>query len=160
MINNLTKILIGAAVVAGVSAIIAVASDKEEEVTLVRTKDVNGNVIIESREKEDKSILKRIKKFVKKKVIKFLAWVALHMEQIEAVSTVVGITTGVISMASALRDFRKGNDMQDQLDTIEKKLDALTNAYTTTDALTKDWQYNNFKVINDNVKLLMKENAA
>lgn len=160
MINNLTKILIGAAVVAGVSAIIAVASDKEEEVTLVRTKDVNGNVIIESRAKEDKSILKRIKKFVKKKVIKFLAWVALHMEQIEAVSTVVGITTGVISMASALRDFRKGNDTQKQLDTIEKKLDALTNAYTTTDALTKDWQYNNFKVINDNVKLLMKENAA
>lgn len=160
MINNLTKILIGAAVVAGVSAIIAVASDKEEEVTLVRTKDVNGNVIIESRAKEDKSILKRIKKFVKKKVIKFLAWVALHMEQIEAVSTVVGITTGVISMASALRDFRKGNDMQKQLDTIENKLDALTNAYTTTDALTKDWQYNNFKVINDNVKLLMKENAA
>lgn len=160
MINNLTKILIGAAVVAGVSAIIAVASEKEEDDTLVRTKDVNGNLVIEPKTKEDKSILKRIKKFVKKKVIKFLAWVALHMEQIEAVSTVVGITTGVISMASALRDFRKGNDMQKQLDTIEKKLDNLTNAYTTTDALTKDWQYNNFKVINDNVKLLMKENAA
>ena len=160
MINNLTKILIGAAVVAGVSAIIAVASDKEEDVTLVRTKDVNGNVVIKTQAKEDKSILKRIKKFVKKKVIKFLAWVALHMEQIEAVSTVVGITTGVISMASALRDFRKGNDMQKQLDTIEKKLDNLTEAYTTTDALTKDWQYNNFKVINDNVKLLLKENAA
>ena len=160
MINNLTKILIGTAVVAGVSAIIALASDKKEEITLVRTKDENGNIVIEPQAKEDKSILKRIKKFVKKKVIKFLAWVALHMEQIEAVSTVVGITTGVISMASALRDFRKGNDMQKQLDSIEKKLDNLTNAYTTTDALTKDWQYNNFKVINDNVKLLLKENAA
>ena len=160
MINNLTKILIGTAVVAGVSAIIAVASDKKEEITLVRTKDENGTIVIEPQVKEDKSILKRIKKFVKKKVIKFLAWVALHMEQIEAISTVVGITTGVISMASALRDFQKGNDMQKQLDLIEKKLDNLTNAYTTTDALTKDWQYNNFKVINDNVKLLLKENAA
>lgn len=160
MINNLTKILIGTAVVAGVSAIIAVVSDKEEEITLIRKKDENGNIVIEPQTKEDKSILKRIKKFVKKKVIKFLAWVALHMEQIEAVSTVVGITTGVISMASALRDFQKGNDMQKQLDTIEKKLDNLTEAYTTTDALTKDWQYHNFKVINDNVKLLIKENAA
>ena len=160
MINNLTKILIGTAVVAGVSAIIAVASDKKEEITLVRTKDENGTIVIEPQVKEDKSILKRIKKFVKKKVIKFLAWVALHMEQIEAISTVVGITTGVISMASALRDFQKGNDMQKQLDLIEKKLDNLTNAYTTIDALTKDWQYNNFKVINDNVKLLLKENAA
>lgn len=155
MINNLTKILIGTAIVAGVAVVAKVVSDDTKKQSEVVVDDKTGDIVV-----EEKSVIKRIKKFVKKKVIKFLAWVALHMEQIEAVSTVVGITTGVISMASALRDFRKGNDMQKQLDAIENKLDALTNAYTTTDALTKDWQYNNFKVINDNVKLLLKENAA
>lgn len=159
--TGLVKVLIGTAVVGVAGAAIAYVANKEEEKIPVGLKVVSGEITPEEIAKDEhKSIIAKIKRFVKRKVIKFLAWVALHMEQIEAVSTVVGITTGVISMASALRDFRKGNDMQKQLDTIEKKLDALTNAYTTTDALTKDWQYHNFKVINDNVKLLLKENAA
>lgn len=159
--TGLVKVLIGTAVVGVVGAAIAIVANKEEEKIPVGLKVVSGEITPEEIAKDEhNSIIAKIKRFVKRKFIKFLAWVALHMEQIEAISTVVGITTGVISMASALRDFRKGNDMQDQLDTIEKKLDNLTNAYTTTDALTKDWQYNNFKVINDNVKLLLKENAA
>jgi len=130
--TNLTKILIGTAVVAGVSAIVAVVSDKEEEVTLVRKTDEKGNVVIEPQVKEEKSLLKRIKEYVTKKVIKILAFVALHSEQIEAVSTLIGLGSGIIAITGAIRDFKRGNDMQDQIDEINEKIDVLLNQEVLT----------------------------
>ena len=112
--NMLTKVLIGAAGVAAVGAVVAVVAKKEEQAV---------------KKDEDGSILKRIQRFVKKKVIKFLAWVALHMEQIEAASAVIGLGSACFSIASAVRDFKRGDDTQNQLDSIETKVDAFIETY-------------------------------
>lgn len=116
IINNFTKMLIGAAVgtavVAGVGMFIA-SKEKEEK------HDVAEQAVVQD---EDGSVLKKIKRFVKKKVIKFLAFVALHMEQIEAISTCVGLVTGVIGIASAIKEYRRGDDLQKQIDDLHKEI--------------------------------------
>lgn len=122
IINNFTKMLIGAAVgtavVAGVGVFI-VSKEKEEK------HDVAEQAVVQD---EDGSVLKKIKRFVKKKVIKFLAFVALHMEQIEAISTCVGLVTGVIGIASAIKEYKRGDDLQKQIDDLHKEIVNQTNA--------------------------------
>ncbi len=116
IINNFTKMLIGAAVgtavVAGVGMFIA-SKEKEEK------HDVAEQAVVQD---EDGSVLKKIKRFVKRKVIKFLAFVALHMEQIEAISTCVGLVTGVIGIASAIKEYKRGDDLQKQIDDLHKEI--------------------------------------
>lgn len=116
IINNFTKMLIGAAigtaVVAGVGMFIA-SKEKEDK------NDVAEQAVVQD---EDGSVLKKIKRFVKKKVIKFLAFVALHMEQIESISTCVGLVTGVIGIASAIKEYRRGDDLQKQIDDLHKEI--------------------------------------
>lgn len=120
--NMLVKVLIGAAGVAAVGTVVAVVTKKEE-----KNNDVAEQAV---KKDEDGSILKSINRFVKKKVIKFLAWVALHMEQIEAASAVIGLGSACFSIASAVRDFRHGNDIEEKLNTIESKIDS--HAHTIT----------------------------
>lgn len=116
IINNFTKMLIGAAVgtvvVAGIGVLIA-SKEKEEK------QDIAEQAVVQD---EDGSVLKKIKRFVKKKFIKFLAFVALHMEQIEAISTCVGLVTGVIGIASAIKEYKRGDDLQKQIDNLNKEL--------------------------------------
>ena len=121
--NLLAKVLIGTAVVAGASAVVAVIASKEEEKKVVKVE--NGNVVQMPTKQEKEPLLDRIKKYVRKKIIKFLAFVALHSEQIEAASTVIGLGSGVIAIAGAIRDFKNGNDTQEKLDEINTKLDTL-----------------------------------
>jgi hypothetical protein len=110
----LVKVLIGAAGVAAVGTVVAVVTKKEEQHNDVAEQAVKKD--------EDGSILKRIHRFVKKKVIKFLAWVALHMEQIEAASAVIGLASGVISIAGAIRDYKAGSDLANKIDELEDQM--------------------------------------
>ena len=121
-----TKVLIGTAVVASVTAIAVIASEKEEkkDKVAVLTADNEQGIRVDvvdmaAEKKEDKSVLKRIKRFVKQKFVKALAWVALHMEQIEAIGAVLGLAGAVVSIAGSVRDFAKGYETQKQLDRIE-----------------------------------------
>ncbi len=114
--TKLTKILIGAAVVAtGAIIINKVTGNKCEEVVDVAEQAVKND-------HADDGIIKRIKRYVEKKVIKILAWTALHMEQIESASALIGLTSGAIGIASAIRDYKNGNDTKEQLDHIEEYL--------------------------------------
>lgn len=122
--SSLVKILIGTAVVAGVSAIVAVASSKDKEEQKAE-KVEDGKVVQMPANKEDKSVLERIKEYAWKKVVKILAFVALNADKIEAVSTIIGLGSGVIAIAGSIRDFRQGNDTQKKLDEINEKLDTL-----------------------------------
>lgn len=108
--NTLTKVLIGAAAVTAVAVVVKVINDKKEE----------PKKEVEDEKKE--SPIKRIKDFVIKKVIRILGWVAIHMEQIEAASAIIGLVGAVISIATAMRDFVKNNDICGKLDAIDKKL--------------------------------------
>lgn len=112
--NMLVKVLIGTAGVAAVGTVVAVVAKKEEKHNDVAEQAVKKD--------EDGSILKRIQRFVKKKVIKFLAWVALHMEQIEAASAVIGLGSACFSIASAVRDFKAGSDLANKIDELEDQM--------------------------------------
>ena len=84
-----------------------------------------------------------IKEAAKKKVAKILAFVATHAEEVEAVSMVIGLGSSVFGIMSSFRDFRKGNDTQDKLDEINRKLDILGETYN-----------NNVNVYNNNMDKL------
>lgn len=108
--NTLTKVLIGAAAVTAVAVVVKVIKDKKEEPKK------------EAEDEKKESPIKRIKAFVIKKVIRILGWVAIHMEQIEAASAIIGLVGAVISIVTATRDFVKNNDICGKLDAIDKKL--------------------------------------
>lgn len=117
----LTKALIGVAAVGITVAIIdsCTSSNDEKKETENKVVDITEEIA----KKEDDTILKKIKRFVKKKVVKFLAWVTLHMEQIEAVGAVLGLAGAAISIAGSVRDFARGDDIQEKLDNIEGLLE-------------------------------------
>lgn len=112
--TNLAKLLIGTALVTGVGAVIAVVSEKKEE------KKVD---IAEAAVSKDEKLLDKIKRWMKKKFIKFVSFSMLHMQEIEAVSMAVGLVSGAISVAGAVRDYRKGNDTQEKLDSIQETVE-------------------------------------
>jgi hypothetical protein len=108
--TDLTKLLIAAGVTAvGIGVTV---------VSVKKMKEKKENDIPEDESQAEAGIVKRIKKYVTKKVIKFLAWVALHQQQIEAVVTVLSLGGAVFSVVNAVRDFRTGNKMRDQIDTL------------------------------------------
>ena len=126
--TTLTKVLIGAAAVTAVAVVTTVVNKKDEQKAIrvsdgkvvkgTVTEDEDGNLEFEEKE----GIIKRIKKFVTKKVIRILGWVALHMEQIEAASAIIGFVGTIISITGAVRDFVRNNDLSGKLDAIDKKL--------------------------------------
>lgn len=113
--NNIAKVLIGVGVVTAVAATTYVVVKKSEPKQEVPESDIPE---VETDAKEEKSIIKRIKKFVFKKVVRFLGWVVLHQQKIEAVGTVLGIFAAVLSVANAIRDYRNGLHLKDTLDGI------------------------------------------
>lgn len=112
--TTLTKVLIGAAAVTAVAVVTTVVKKNEER------KDI-AEQAVEQDHKND-GILKRIKRYVTKKVIRILGWVAIHMEQIEAASAIIGFVGTIISITGAVRDFVRNNDLSGKLDAIDKKL--------------------------------------
>lgn len=118
------KILIGAAVAGGVGAAVAVAVDShqqkkaEQKVREAKTKEEAVKAMNARDAREQKSVIQRIKKYVQKKVVKFLAFVALHMDQIEAAGAIIGLGSAVIGIASAVKDYKNSNDTQEKLDWI------------------------------------------
>lgn len=114
--TKLTKVLIGAAVVAAGAIVIKKTTGKQ----YVEAVDIAEEAV--KKDHADDGILQRIKRFVEKKVIKILAWTALHMEQIESASALIGLTSGAIGIATAIRDYKNGSDTKEQLDRIEDML--------------------------------------
>lgn len=112
--NNIAKVLIGVGIVGAVAAATYVATKSSEKKTVViRDFDDEGNPKTEII--EDKSLLDRFKEAATKKVIKILAWVTLHQQQVEAVGTIIGLGAGLFNIVTAIRDYRAGNKMQSQI---------------------------------------------
>lgn len=122
--TTLTKVLIGAAAVTAVAVVTTVVKKNEErEAIKINAVDKDEEVT------EKKSVLKRIKEYVTKKVIRLLAWVTIHMEQIEAAGAIIGFVGTIISITGAVRDFVRNNDLSGKLDEINKKLDDMDTVY-------------------------------
>lgn len=115
--TTLTKVLIGAAAVTTVAVVTTVIKKNEQ-----KNNDIAEQAV---RQDEKGSIIKRIKRFVTKKVIRILGWVAIHMEQIEAAATIIGFVGTIISITGAIRDFVRSNDLNDKLDEVNAKIDSL-----------------------------------
>lgn len=147
----LNKLLIGAVAVGATVAVIeACTSEEETKKEEPKVVDITEEIVNE----KDDTILKKIKRFVKKKFIKFLAWVTLHMEQIEAIGAVIGLAGSAISITGAVRDFARGNDLNDRMD----KLETLMHQH---DRLERDrtnhlglYIQDNTNVLNDNLKIM------
>lgn len=119
--NTLAKVLLGTTIVAAAGAVVAAVAVKENKKEEQKTEEApKAKVVVMT--KDDKSVLGRIKRFVTKKVVKFLAWVALHMEQIEAASAVIGLGSACFSIASAVRDFKAGSDLANKIDELEDQM--------------------------------------
>lgn len=146
----LGKVLIGAGVVAGVAAVAIISSDKKEEKYVEVT--ANGEKQTVQIKDEDSSLLQKIKKYVEKKVIKILGFVALHMEQIEAASAVIGLASGAIGIASAVKEYRRGDDVQEKLDALTAKVDMLTRQEAADTHALGTYIQNCTEVLNDNLK--------
>lgn len=119
--TTLTKVLIGAAAVTAVAVVTTVVKKNEER------KDIAEQAVEQDHKKD--GIIKRIKRYVTKKVIRILGWVAIHMEQIEAAGAIIGFVGTIISIAGAIRDFVRNNDLSGKLDEINKKLDDMDTVY-------------------------------
>ena len=119
--TTLTKVLIGAAAVTAVAVVTTVVKKNEQ-----KNNDIAEQAV---RQDEKDSIIKRIKRYVTKKVIRILGWVAIHMEQIEAAGAIIGFVGTIISIAGAVRDFVRNNDLSGKLDEINKKLDDMDTMY-------------------------------
>lgn len=127
--TTLTKVLIGAAAVTAVAVVTTVVKKNEERETIKINKDSESTVDKDEEVTEKKSVLKRIKEYVTKKVIRLLAWVTIHMEQIEAAGAIIGFVGTIISITGAIRDFVRNNDLSGKLDEINKKLDDMDTMY-------------------------------
>ena len=130
--NTLAKVLLGTTIVAAAGAVVAAVAVKENKKEEQKPEEApKAKVVVMT--KDDKSVLGRIKRFVTKKVVKFLAWVALHMEQIEAASVVVGLALGAISIAGAIRDYKAGSDLEMKMDKLQEDMN-LVRYYQDHDA--------------------------
>ena len=110
MLNIAAKVLIGVGVAAVTAVVIAVVTSKKT------------NKQIEDGAEKKVSLIQGIKEKVTKKAVRVLAWVAVHTEQIEAVSTVVGLVTGVFGIISAVKEYRRGDDANKQLQEMQEQI--------------------------------------
>ena len=123
--NNWVKALIGVGVV-GAVAVTAYAIKKNEKKHI----DISEQAV--KNDHKDDSFIEKIKRAAVKKVTKILAWVLLHQQQIEAVGTVFGVAGAVISVVNALRDFRNGNKLGEQVDKLVAFQDEVRDAWNST----------------------------
>lgn len=86
---------------------------------------------------EDDSFLKKIKKAARKKVLEILQFVINHQEQIEAVTTVIGLAAGVIEIGSYAKSMKDHNEILTRLDKIENDVYDKGYADAWTDSLAE-----------------------
>lgn len=164
--SGLVKVLLGAGVVAVAGAVAIAVAEKSEENAAEKAVEfaVDDKVKQELKDKEEerkeKSIFCRIKKYVQKKVVKILAFVALHMEQIEAAGAIIGLGSTVLGIVGAVRDFKRGNDLADKVDRINDRLEEYYQVYNyNRDVDNKNAQLTLDHITNCSNRVLYNQNV-
>lgn len=111
--SNIQKILLGVGLVAGVATTAYVVAKKSRKYTVLDGQE---------EKKEDPNVIERIKEAAAKKAIDILAFIAKHQQQVEAASTVIGIFAAVFSLISAIKDYKRSDDLNKKLDDILKRV--------------------------------------
>lgn len=109
--NNLVKVLIGVGVVAAVATTTYVVTKKKKEEEPI---DIADEAV--KNDHKDDTILERIKTAAYKKAVKIIAWAIVHKDQIEGAAAILGLVGALFSVINAIREFRNGKKMQDQMD--------------------------------------------
>lgn len=125
MLSTLTKVLIGAGVTAAVGAGIAVVAKKTkkvEEKVVIINEDGEREVVMSSEDEKD-GIVDRIKEGASRMVQKIFKFVLLHLAEIESATKVIGLVTGIFGIFTAVKDFRQKDELKEQVNSIEKKVD-------------------------------------
>ena len=107
--SNIQKILLGVGLVACVATTAYVVTKKSRKYTVLDGQE---------EKKEDHNVIERIKEAAAKKAIDILAFIAKHQQQVEAASTVIGIVAAVFSLISAIKDYKRSDDINRKLDDI------------------------------------------
>lgn len=108
--SNKKKVILGLGLVA-LAATAIVASKKSRKYTILEGEP-------EEKKEEDPTVMDKIKKAATRKAADVVLFVANHQEQIEAASTIIGVVGSVISVASAIREFKSGIDVEQKLNDI------------------------------------------
>lgn len=110
--SNKKKAILGLGLVALAATAIVVTKKSRKYTTLT----AEGGQ--EEKKEEDPTVMDKIKKAATKKAADVVIFVANHQEQIEAASTIIGIVGSAISVASAIREFKSGMDVEQKLNDI------------------------------------------
>ena len=123
--NNLFKVLIGVGVVGAVAATTYVVTKKSEEKSIDIPEEENQEQETEEKA-EPKDFVEMIKIGAMKKATKFLAWVILNKDKIEAFGTVIGIVAGVLGVINAVKEYSNGKKLHENLDFLHDKIDLMS----------------------------------
>ena len=165
--NNFVKAAIGIGVVGAVAGIAYVVTKKkegpfdifdEEKKDDQETEDEDQEETEEEPEKKD-TILTKVKKKIVRFSLKALLWISEHQDQIEALGTLIGLGVGIFNFVTAVKDFKNGNKMQEQIDDLVNEKDAFKEAWNKTQTANEtdmDTLMDEFK----DVKGMLSERAA
>lgn len=116
--NKIVMGAVGICAVGVVSVVVAKAVSHKGAAEPEEISDISEETqeTTETVEKEDESFIERIKTAATKKVVRILAWVVLHQNQINAVGTIVGLVGGVLGVVNAVKEYTLGNKLHEKLD--------------------------------------------
>lgn len=72
-------------------------------------------IIGEPEEKDEKDISQRIKEAAAEKAAKIVTFVVENQDKIEAATTVIGIAGTVIGVVNGIKEYKRGDEMEDML---------------------------------------------
>lgn len=128
--KNITKI---ALVVAGVGAVAGVAYVTKKETEKAK-KAHYTQIMGEPEEEKEETFKDKVKAKATEKVAEVVLFVADHKEEIETVSTIVGVAGAVIGVVNGIKEFKQTDEMMDKVNYIydhSLEFEKIWNKHTT-----------------------------
>lgn len=113
--NNIAKFAIAAGVTVAVVGVGAAIAKKNKENSYI-------NATPEETTETTESPLKRVVNNTMKKAVKFLAWVAVHQKELEAVATVLSVVAGIFGVINSVKEYSLGKKLHAKLDALDKSV--------------------------------------
>ena len=165
--NNFVKAAIGIGVVGAVAGIAYIVSKKkegpfdifdEEKKDDQETEDEDQEESEKEPEKKD-TIFTKVKKKIVRISLKTLLWISEHQDQIEALGTLIGLGVGIFNFVTAVKDFKNGNKMQEQIDDLVRDKEGFKEAWNATQNASEQDMRTLMDEFKD-VKSMLSERAA
>ena len=132
--SNLTKLLIGVGVVAAAATVtyVVVKNSKKEE--------SEETEINETSEPKEETLGEKIKSSFQKKAIKVVTWLILNRDKVAAVTTVIGLVSGIFSIINAVKEYKFGKTLRARLDYLVEREQDFNYAWNhTIDNYDRQW---------------------